>query len=105
METFVVEIYVSRNAAGEPERMIQRVEQAAHAATAAGEPVRYVRSIFVPEDESCLLVVEASSAEAVEHVIGNAGHTSIRIAPGWTGEGGDPGAEERSGATERSALR
>ena len=87
METFVVEIYVSRNADGEPEGMIRRIEEAACVATAAGAPVRYVQSIFVPDDESCMIVVEASSAEAVSRVIGNAGHTSLRIAPGRTTEG------------------
>ena len=90
VETFVVEIYVSSNADGEPEGMIRRVEEAAHAAAAAGEPVRYVQSIVVPDDESCMIVLEASSADAVDRVIGNAGHTSLRIAPGWTVEGERP---------------
>jgi hypothetical protein len=101
VETFVVEIYVSRNADGEPQEMIRRVGEATLAATAAGEPVSYLQSIFVPDDESCLLVLEASSAEAVDRVIGNAGHTSLRIAPAWTGEGSTGRAAKRSEATGR----
>jgi hypothetical protein len=30
-----------------------------------GTPVRYLRSIFVPEDEICFLLYEAGSADAV----------------------------------------
>jgi len=92
METFVVEIYVSRHVDSEPEELIGRVESAARSATAAGEPVRYVRSIFIPDDESYLIVLEASSAEVAERVIANAGQSAIRIEPAWTGEGSGRGA-------------
>jgi hypothetical protein len=30
----------------------------------AGTPIRYVRSIFIPEDETCFHVFESSSKEA-----------------------------------------
>ena len=33
--------------------------------TAEGKPIRLVRSIFVPDEETCLLLVDAST---VEHV-------------------------------------
>jgi hypothetical protein len=40
------------------------VQRASAAAEASGE-VRFVRSIFVPDDEICFLVFEAESAAAV----------------------------------------
>jgi|SoiMethySBSTD1v2_1073268.scaffolds.fasta_scaffold159583_2 hypothetical protein len=83
---------MSRHVDGEPEDLIGRVETAARAATAAGEPVRYVRSIFIPDDESCLIVLEASSSEAIDRVVANAGQSAIRIAPAWTAEASTVGS-------------
>ena len=65
MAEFLVELYVSRVDADGAEREAQRARRAAAALTAEGQPVRLVRSIFVPEDETCFLLVEADTAEAV----------------------------------------
>lgn len=45
----------------------------------AGKQVRYLRSIFVPEDETCFHVFEAPSAKAVAEVVQWAGLSSDRI--------------------------
>jgi Protein of unknown function (DUF4242) len=90
VETFVVETYLSSHVEGEPEATIARVEAAAGAAATAGEPVRYVRSIFVPDDESCLLLIDAPSAEAVDRVAASAGLAPIRIASVWLSDGENP---------------
>ena len=84
----MVETYLSRHVEGEPEATVARVEAAARATSTAGDPVRYVRSIFVPDDESCLLLIEAPSAAAVERLLAHAGLTSIRVAHAVTVEGG-----------------
>ena len=42
-----------------------RARAAAQELTSEGTPVRYVRSLFVPDDELCLWLYEATSAEAV----------------------------------------
>ena len=65
MAEFLVELYVSRADADGVEREEQRARQAAAALSAEGRPVRFVRSIFVPEDETCFLVVEADTAATV----------------------------------------
>ena len=83
----MVETYLSRHVEGEPEATIARVEAAALEALKAGARIRYVRSIFIPDDEVCLLVMDAPSAEAVDRVAASAGLDPIRIAPVWTGEG------------------
>ena len=65
MVEFLVELYISRADADGVEREEQRVRRAAAALSADGRPVRLVRSIFVPEDETCFLLVEADTAETV----------------------------------------
>ena len=65
MAEFVVELYVSRTDVAGVERGAQRARLAAEQLTRAGTRVRYLRSIFVPQDETCLLLFEAASADAV----------------------------------------
>ena len=65
MAEFLLEFYVSRTAAAGPWPDAERTRLAAVELTREGTPVRYLRSIFVPEDETCFLLLEAGSAEAV----------------------------------------
>ncbi len=65
MAEFLVEFYVSRDDAGAVERGAERTRLAAEELTREGTPVRYLRSIFVPEDETCFFLYEAGSAAAV----------------------------------------
>ena len=60
-----MELYVSCTEPNGVERRVERAQQAAVELTAAGTPVRFVRSIFVPADETCLLLFEAASIDAV----------------------------------------
>jgi Nickel responsive protein SCO4226-like len=66
MAEFLVELYVSRTDADAVERGAGRARLAAEQLCREGTPVRYVRSIFVPEDETCFYIYEAASAEDVE---------------------------------------
>ena len=65
MGEFIAELYVSRADEAGAEGLSRRVRAAAEELTREGTPVRYLRSIFVPDDETCFLLIEASSAEAV----------------------------------------
>ena len=60
MPSYFVEIY----APGESDV----ADLAARARTAAGDDVRYIRSVFVPEDETCFHLFEGPSAEAVKEL-------------------------------------
>ena len=44
----------------------------------AGKPLRLLRSIYVPEDESCFLLFEAESLQAVEEAASHAGLGVLR---------------------------
>ena len=87
MAEFMVELYVSRGDAEAIKRAAQCARITAEQLSREGARVRYVRSIFVPEDETCFLLVEAETAEAVheaanraavpfERVLATAGHTN-----------------------------
>jgi hypothetical protein len=56
---FVAELYVPRGDAGAAARLTELARRA------EGTGVRFVRSIFMPEDETCFLLYEAESADAV----------------------------------------
>jgi hypothetical protein len=69
---FLVELYVARANGGVAERCTARAHAAAEALTRAGTPVQCLTSIFVPEDETCFLLYEAESADAVEAAVRHA---------------------------------
>ena len=80
MAEFVVECYVSRADAGAVERGAERARLAAEELTREGTPVRYLRSIFVPEDETCFFMCEAASADAVRETARRAALPFERVA-------------------------
>lgn len=65
MAEFLVELYVSRTDAGAAERGAERAERAARQLRCEGTPVRYLRSIFLPEEETCFYLYEAETVDAV----------------------------------------
>lgn len=65
MTEFIAELYVARADGEGAARGAERARRAARALTREGTPVRYLRSIFVPEDETCFLLLEAASADDV----------------------------------------
>jgi Protein of unknown function (DUF4242) len=65
MAEFLVELYLSSADPTALANTAQRAQRAAARLTADGTPVRFVRSIFVPSDETCLFLYEAESIDAV----------------------------------------
>jgi hypothetical protein len=71
--TFLVETY-------EPRERAALAALGAHARAAARTGgVRYVRSIFTPQDELCLHVFESSSRERLEEAMEAAGFAYVRM--------------------------
>ena len=79
MPEFVVEQYVSRVDDTSARRSSERARLAAAEVNGEGTAVRYVRSIFVPEDETCFYLYEAVSADAVREAVQRAGLQFERI--------------------------
>jgi hypothetical protein len=63
---YLAEFYVPRCRPGLPE-IAGRAYAAAEQLAREGTPIRFLRAIFVPDDESCFALYEAGSLEAVAH--------------------------------------
>lgn len=75
---FMVEVYVTTEAA----RAVPGSEEVAAAAeqlTREGRRVRLVRSIFVPEDETCFYIFQAQTSDAVREAATRAGLRFDRV--------------------------
>ena len=79
MREYLVEVYVPRNGADGAREAAARCRETAERLSGEGLAVRYVRAIFLPEDETCFHVIEAVSEEAVRAAIERAGFPSPRI--------------------------
>jgi hypothetical protein len=61
MTEYLVELYVAHGDHLAAQQHAERAEQASADLTREGQVVRCVRSIFVPEDETCFFLYEADS--------------------------------------------
>ena len=77
MTGFLVEVYTP--AASALAEIQERARAAAMELSEAGTPARYVRSIAVPDDETCFHLFEAPSAEVVLEASRRAGIAPQRI--------------------------
>jgi hypothetical protein len=89
MAEYLLELYVSRGDPAAVDRTAERARAAADALTEEGVPVRYVRSIFVPDDETCFLLYEAEGIEDVELAAQRASLGADRIAQAVTTSKGE----------------
>jgi hypothetical protein len=78
-EKFLVERYQKRPASGDLTHVAKVLRRCARDLTREGEAVRYVRSVFLPGDETCLDFFVASSAHAVSEATRRAGLSYDRI--------------------------
>ena len=65
MTEFLLELYAAKTTCAAVALGAERLGRAAAELTAEGTPVRIVRSIFISEDETCFVLVEATTAEDV----------------------------------------
>lgn len=77
MAEFLVELYLARP---EGDAIAELARTAAEAVARSGGPVRYLSSIFVPEDETFFLLYEANTLEDVRQAVARAGLEFERIA-------------------------
>jgi len=87
MAEFLGELYVSRESGEAVEQGEDRVREAAAQLTREGEPVSFLRTIFVPEDETCFYLFEAGSEGAVREVGARAALPFDRVCGSWSRPG------------------
>ncbi len=79
MPSYLVECYLAGGRAGERAARDRRARSAAEELTQAATAVRFIRSIHVPEDETCFYVFDAPSARDATHAAQRAGLSPIRV--------------------------
>jgi hypothetical protein len=82
MKSYLVELHLP---AGDPTDLAaagERARTAAEQLTREGTAVRWVRSVYLPEEETCLLVFEARTPDAVDQAGRRARLTYERIVEG-----------------------
>jgi Nickel responsive protein SCO4226-like len=77
---FLVESYVPRADQAGAELGAARAREAADRLAREGVPIRFLRSIFVPEDETCFYLYEAASVEDVREAANRAALSFERVA-------------------------
>jgi len=68
MPSYLVEAYMPRSHTPEARAAGLRARAAAVELSREGTPVQYVRTTFLPDDETCFHLFKAVSADAVEEV-------------------------------------
>ena len=66
MRSYLVEVYLPRSHGPEASAAGARARAAAEQLSREGSQIRYVRTTFLPDDETCFHLFEAASAEVVE---------------------------------------
>jgi hypothetical protein len=79
MVAFLAEVYTSAAAATLAPAGIEHLSRAADELTREGTAVRFVRSILIPEDETCFYLYEAGSRQAVYDAAARAGLRLARV--------------------------
>jgi hypothetical protein len=80
MTTFLVERYLPSAGAGQAAAAKLLAEQLAMRLRTEGGAVRHLRSLFVPQDEQCFVLFQATSAHALAETLERLGIGYERIA-------------------------
>lgn len=81
MHDYVVEVYLPRSRALNARVTARRARAAAEELARDGLPIRYLRSTFLPDDETCFHFFAAGSPEIVEQAIARAALGRARVVP------------------------
>jgi ubiquinone/menaquinone biosynthesis C-methylase UbiE len=102
MAEYLVELYVAQGDHTAARHHAASAEQAGTDLAREGRAVRYLRSIFVPEDETCFLLYQADSADLVTEAVARAGLRLEHVSAATTTVAGAP--ESPDGTTKGTSM-
>jgi hypothetical protein len=73
MGKYLLELYAARGDEAALERAVELTRRAAERLTREGTRVRHLRSLFVPADETCYVLLEADDAATAQEAATAAG--------------------------------
>jgi len=76
---FLVEAYLARLHDSDLVQGVRRAQTAAEELTCEGRSVRYLRTIYLPDEETCFHLFDAGSADDVREATIRAGITCERV--------------------------
>ena len=109
MPYYLIEVYIPRARAHEADSTGRRIRVAIDALHGEGAEIRFVRTMLLPEDETCFHVLDAPSRAEVQHVCTSAGLSSVRIVSAIEDPSGaetvlDPGDETSDGECPPTSI-
>ncbi|HYH71850.1 MAG TPA: methyltransferase domain-containing protein [Nocardioides sp.] len=102
MAEYLVELYVAQGDHIAAQHHVALAEQAGADLSREGRAVRYLRSIFVPEDETCFLLYESDSADLVTEAVARAGLRLEHVSAATTSVAG--AQESPDGTTKGTSM-
>lgn len=87
MESYLVEVYLPRSRGDQAGGIESRARVAAEELSPDGALIRYVRTTFLPDDETCFHFFEAASADVVEEAVRRANLGRGRVVRAVEGAG------------------
>jgi hypothetical protein len=94
---YLVELYLPRRNEAALAEAAMRARSASDELAGEGKQVRYLRTIFVPQDEICFLLYEAQAADLVAEASLRAQIEYERIVPAVSVDRGDTHSKGRTG--------
>ena len=79
LPSWLAETYVPRSRPRDAAASASRARAAAEELSRDGAEIRYIRTTFLPGDETCFHLFEAASAEAVDEVVNRAALGRARV--------------------------
>jgi hypothetical protein len=78
---YLAELFISGNSLERLRTDAERIRVASEALAAEGEPILYLDSLLLPDEETGFIRFEADGPEAIERVLREAGLEAERISP------------------------
>jgi uncharacterized protein DUF4242 len=78
---YLVEAYIASSRETDATAAGHRARTTAEEMSSVGASIRYIRTTFVPDDETCFHLFEAASLATVEEASRRAGLSSARVVP------------------------